>query len=114
MTACFQNGLFHDSRFNDRQQKPYAYGFVRIGNRKKKKKQSHISVAKKICRWTTLKEKEFRPFRDYFFFLQQIFISMSATLRASCNNKSSRLHASFSCAPFLPTKLAEIIPGPYE
>jgi len=45
MTACFQNGLFHNSRFNDRQQTPYAYGFVRFGNRKKK--QSHVSVADK-------------------------------------------------------------------
>ena len=49
-----------------------------------------------------------------FFFWQQIFILMRATLRASCNNKSSRLRASVSCGLFLPTKLAEMIPGPYE
>jgi hypothetical protein len=43
MTAYFQNGLFHNSRFNDCQKMPYAYGLVRFGNREKKEKEKQAT-----------------------------------------------------------------------
>lgn len=71
---------------------------LEIEKEEEEEEQSHLYVAeKKICRWTTLKVKFVH---SETFFLQQIFILISAPLRASFNNKSSLLHASFSCGPF--------------
>jgi hypothetical protein len=47
MTAYFQNGLFRNSRFNDRQQTPYAYEFVRFGNKEKRKTEPRFCRGKK-------------------------------------------------------------------
>jgi hypothetical protein len=39
---------------------------LEVGKKKEKKNRATFLSRKKMCRWTTHKEEEFRPFREFF------------------------------------------------